>query len=93
MERRISIGAVLLLLTLCRGEGGAMNPFEAKASDQWTLPREGASDLQVRTPNGAIRVGGAGGDRINVVAVKRVRARSEAAGLSLKHISEPTRRS
>src|SRR5437773_5408807 len=51
-----------------------MKPFEARTEDQWTLPREGAGVLQVRTPSGAIRVVGAETDQLDVRAVRQVRS-------------------
>jgi DUF4097 and DUF4098 domain-containing protein YvlB len=56
-----------------------MQPFKAKASEELTLPREGATELSVRTSNGAIQVTAAEGDDLRIHAVKEVRASTQAA--------------
>src|SRR5207249_2883715 len=55
-----------------------MKPFEAKRTEEWTLPSEGTSALRARTADSAIRVTGAVVDQIRVVAMKRARAATEA---------------
>src|SRR5947209_3451101 len=55
-----------------------MRPFEAKRTEEWTLPLEGTRALRARTADSAIRVTGAAVDQIRVVAVKRARAATEA---------------
>lgn len=55
-----------------------MRPFEAKQTEEWTLPAEGTSALRVRTADSAIRVAGAPVEQIRVVAVKRARGATEA---------------
>jgi DUF4097 and DUF4098 domain-containing protein YvlB len=55
-----------------------LNTLEAKGSQGWILPREGASNLYVRTPSGAIRTAAAEEDQIRIQATKEVRGPSEA---------------
>src|SRR3954469_9298433 len=47
-------------------------------TEEWTLPREAASVLELRTQGGNIRVTGAAVDELHVRAVKTARGRSEA---------------
>src|SRR5262249_18599487 len=56
-----------------------MQPFKATASEEYTLPREGATELSVRTSNGAIQVTAAEGDTLRIHAVKEVRASTQEA--------------
>jgi uncharacterized protein YjbI with pentapeptide repeats len=55
--------------------------FEAKASEEWALPRDGASTLQLRSQGAHIRSGirlaPAEGDQLQIRVVKQARAESE----------------
>ena len=55
-----------------------MKPFEAKRTEEWALPIDGASALRVRTADSAIRVVGAPVEQIQIVAAKRARAATDA---------------
>jgi DUF4097 and DUF4098 domain-containing protein YvlB len=55
-----------------------MEPFKAKTSEDLTLSREGASELSVRTSNGAVQVTAAEGDQLQIHAVKQVRSATQA---------------
>jgi DUF4097 and DUF4098 domain-containing protein YvlB len=56
-----------------------MKPFEAKISEDWSLPLEGAAGLRVRTADSAIRVVGSETDEIQIHATKTARANTESA--------------
>jgi hypothetical protein len=51
---------------------------ERTRTEEWTLSREGASDLRLRSAAGNVRVMAGDGERIRVTAVKKVRAAEEA---------------
>jgi uncharacterized protein YjbI with pentapeptide repeats len=61
--------------------------FEAKASEEWTLPRDGASSLQLRSQGAHIRSGirlaPAEGDQLQIRVVKQARAESETEARAL----------
>src|ERR1700730_17184919 len=54
-----------------------MKPFEAKRTEEWELPIDGANALRVRTADSAIRVAGAPVEQIRIVATKRARSATE----------------
>jgi hypothetical protein len=56
-----------------------MKPYRETDTEEFSLPREGAAALAVRTTNGAIQVAAGDGESIRVQATKHVRGRSEAA--------------
>ena len=56
-----------------------MKPFEARVTEQWSLPVDDVRTLCVSTSDSAIRVAGAAIDQIHVHAIKTVRAATEAA--------------
>jgi hypothetical protein len=56
-----------------------MKPFEAKVTEQWVLPADGARALRVSTADSSIRVAGGETEQILVHATKTARAATEAA--------------
>src|SRR2546428_9064088 len=69
-----------------------MHPFEAKTSEEWTLPREGAGELALRTPAGNLRVIAAESDQLQVRAAKQVRAAHESAAQAFLALMKIERR-
>ncbi len=57
-----------------------MKPMEITTTESWSLPREGAGGLQVRTPAGDVQAEAEETPEIRVEVVRRVRAGDEAAG-------------
>jgi DUF4097 and DUF4098 domain-containing protein YvlB len=56
-----------------------MKPFEAKATEQWSLPVDEVRALRVTTSDSSIRVTGGETDQIHVQSTKTARATTEAA--------------
>jgi hypothetical protein len=84
MKWRYWLGAVIILAAVSGSEVQSMsNLAEVKAVEMWTMPREGASELQVRTPDGAVRVVAEDRDGIHVDAIKTARAESDADARAL----------
>jgi hypothetical protein len=79
-QKRMSwILAILILVAGARGAGGVdRHPLEAKAHQEWTIPREGAKRLDLHTKFGDIRVVGAAVDQLQIHAFKEVGADSQA---------------
>jgi Putative adhesin len=79
IKQRIWVGAVIVLMGWSWGRAFSMrNRYEAKARQDFTLPREGAHELELRSPAGNIRVVAGDRDQIRVDAEKRVRADRES---------------
>jgi hypothetical protein len=85
---------VVLLSLLAASGGGEDNmtagPRVQKASNDWTVPREGSAGLQIRTPRGTIRVVVVKSDRrvrgfepIEIHATRQVGAESSVVAQSL----------
>jgi DUF4097 and DUF4098 domain-containing protein YvlB len=55
-----------------------MNRFEAKDDQQFTVSREGANGLELRTGGGNVQVVGVEGDQLQIHAARKVRADREA---------------
>jgi putative adhesin len=73
--RRCAIAAFVLLAAWSFGRGEARsNRPEVEAVQEWTLERQGADGLRLRTRGGNIEVVGDGGDRLQIRAVKKARA-------------------
>jgi DUF4097 and DUF4098 domain-containing protein YvlB len=93
MERRLWLAAAVVLAVGCTNEVRSMsNQIEVKAVEMWTLPREGASELHVRTPDGAIQVVATDRDDIQVDAIKKARAESDGDARALLEEMQVTRR-
>jgi DUF4097 and DUF4098 domain-containing protein YvlB len=69
-----------------------MEPVKAKAIEDLALPREGASELSVKTSNGAVQVTAGEGDQLQVHAVKEVRSATQAAAEAFLSLMQIERR-
>lgn len=79
LKQASRIGVVLILAGWCSGAAGSdSRVFEVRGEQEWMLAREEAASLSVRTIAGNVRVVGAAGDRLQIHAVKKVRADVEA---------------
>lgn len=93
-KRLIGIIALLVLAAWSWGaRGERRSPLEAKADQQWSLRREGASGLELRTRGGNIQVAGADSDQLEIHAIKQARAdREEDARAFLEQMKIERRR-
>jgi DUF4097 and DUF4098 domain-containing protein YvlB len=69
-----------------------MHPFELKTTDQYSLPADEIRALAVTTADSAIRVAADDTNEIQIQAVKRVRAESEAAARAFLDVMTVERR-
>jgi hypothetical protein len=103
MKWIIGIIPVLLLAAWGRGEGSTSRPA-ATLTEEWSLPREGASGLDLRTQGGNIKVVGGGprsgvvgagpraADQLQVRAFKDARGDSDAGARSFLELMRVERR-
>src|SRR5260370_36498363 len=83
---------LLVLAAYGHGESGSAQR-SVEAQEQWALPREGASGLDLRTQAGSIHVIGADEDKLQVHAIKSARAdREEEAQAFLRDMKLERRR-
>src|SRR5207249_2774934 len=70
----------------------SMHPFEAKTSEEWSLPREGAGELFLRTPAGNLRVIADESDQLQIRAAKQARAAQESSAQAFLALMKIERR-
>jgi DUF4097 and DUF4098 domain-containing protein YvlB len=87
----IEIIPALLLAAWGRSEGSTSRSA-ATRTEEWTLPREGASGLELRNQGGNIRVGGAAVDQLQVRALKKARGDSDADAQAFLELMRVERR-
>jgi putative adhesin len=91
MKWMIGIVPALLLAAWGRSESSGSR-HQVTEPEEWTLPREGASGLELRTQGGNIRVVGAAVEQLQVRALKKARGDSDADARAFLELMRVERR-